>query len=109
MTDVRGGGVIAAHTVAIDDRRVLVLDLAANEAGSHKLRAATGIVQAAARDGYDSVAAGSCGNYGLAVAIAARDVGIAATVTLPAGWGDDHARIRGAGAPVELVYGGYED
>jgi threonine synthase len=45
----------------------------------------------------------------LAVAIAARDAGIDATVTLPAGWGDEGATIRRLGARVELVDGGYED
>jgi threonine synthase len=109
MTATRDLAVIATDRVAAAARSVLVHDLAANESGSHKLRAAVGIIEAAARDGHRRVAAGSCGNYGLAVAIAARDAGIEAAVTLPAGWGDEGATIRGLGARVELVAGSYED
>lgn len=100
---------LASDTLPAAARSVLILDLAANAAGSHKLRAATGIVAAAARDGHRHVAAGSCGNYGLAVAFAARRAGIRATITLPAGWGDEGAAVRSLDAQVELVDGGYED
>jgi threonine synthase len=109
MTATRDPAVTVTGRVPLAVRSVLVLDLAANQSGSHKLRAATGIIAAAVRDGHRHVAAGSCGNYGLAVAIAARDAGIEATVTLPAGWGDEGATIRSLGARVEVVDGGYED
>jgi threonine synthase len=109
MTATRDPAVVTTDSMPAVARTVLVLDLAANESGSHKLRAAIGIIAAAVRDGHRQVAAGSCGNYGLAVAIAARDAGIDATVTLPSGWGDEGAAIRSLGARVELVDGGYED
>jgi threonine synthase len=89
--------------------RLLAKNEAQNVAGSHKLRAASVVVQAIARDGYAGLITGSCGAYGFALAIAARAVGIAATVVLPVGCDDYSDALQESGAVVRWASGTYED
>ncbi|TMR42329.1 pyridoxal-phosphate dependent enzyme [Actinomadura geliboluensis] len=77
--------------------------------GTHKEPAARAMVAAAAAGGYDHVVVGTCGNYGRAVATAARDAALASTVVLPAEGHDRGAWARAMGARVVFVDGGYED
>jgi threonine synthase len=91
--------------------RVMVMDETRNESGSHKQRAARAVVHAAAADGYHLVVVGTCGNYGLAIAVEARRAGMVATVVMPGDWGEpQHDRLmRALGARISHVDGGYED
>lgn len=93
----------------LDGIRLLVKDETRNVSGSHKERAALAVARRAAAEGHRRVAVGSCGNYGLAVAVACRAVGIAATVVLPRGWSGLARTVRRLGARVMLIDGCYED
>lgn len=56
---------------------------AVGRAGGHKDVAASAVVRAASADGYQSLVAASCGNYGLALRHAARAGGVNATIVVP--------------------------
>ena len=88
--------------------RLLVRAETCNAARSHKLRAAEAVAEQAAAAGYRRIAVGSCGAYGLAIAIACRRRGIAATVVLPCTYTTDAARLVAAGALVVRSGGSYE-
>lgn len=90
--------------------RLLVLDETDGGRRCHKQRAADAVVMAAAQAGYAQVTAGSCGNYGVALAHAAARVRLAATVVVPASFGQpDVRRMRQLGAQVVRASQTYED
>lgn len=89
--------------------RILVKDETRYVSGSHKEPAARAVIARAVAAGFRHVVIGTCGNYGLAMATATRDAGVACTVVLPDGWSDGVAYMRDAGATVRFVPGGYED
>jgi len=90
--------------------RLLVLDETDSGRRCHKQRSADAVVAAAAQAGYTKLTAGSCGNYGLAIAQAAARVGLPATVVVPASFGQaDVGSIRDLGARVIRVGETYED
>lgn len=66
-------------------------------------------MQAALTDDHRRVVVGTCGGYGRAVSVAAREAGAAATVVVPAGWADHGRWAAEAGADVLENPGGYED
>lgn len=89
--------------------QVLVLDETAGGTRCHKQPAAAAAVAAAAVSGFGRVVLGSCGNYGWAVARAARAVAVNATVVVPAGFAGNVDRITAAGATVLRAGLTYED
>lgn len=89
--------------------RLVIKDETRSESGSHKQRAAAAVVRAAAAGGHDRVIAGSCGNYGLALAMEAATAGVRAFVVVPEHSGRLGQRLREHGAEVVPVAGGYED
>lgn len=89
--------------------QVLALDETAGGSRCHKQPAAEAAVRAAAAAGFEQVVVGSCGNYGWAVARAARTEGVEATVVVPAGFAVDVGRMAAAGATVLRMGTTYED
>jgi threonine synthase len=89
--------------------RLLALDETGRGEACHKQRAADAAVVAAARDGYRRVTAGSCGNYGRAVARAAEAAQLAATIVVPASFTADTSAISQTGARVLRIGTTYED
>lgn len=89
--------------------RLAVLDETGRGARCHKQRAADAAMAATARDGYQRVTVGSCGNYGWAVARAAAAAGLDVTVVVPAGFTVDTSRMAAAGARVMRRGRTYED
>jgi len=90
--------------------RLLVLDETDGGRRCHKQRAADAVVAAAARAGYRQVTAGSCGNYGVALAHAAAQARLSATVVVPAAFGQVNLRpMRDLGARVIRAGDTYED
>ncbi len=81
----------------------------ANPSGSQKDRIAFAQVKDALRRGYDTITVATCGNFGAAVAEAARLAGLRAIVLIPAQY---HTRrikeIEAAGTTVRRVAGDYE-
>jgi len=80
-----------------------------NPTGSQKDRVAFRMAEAALRRGCTSLTAGTCGNYGMAIAFAAKAAGLTALVFLPEGYHsrrvEEAARL---GAAVRKVAGDYE-
>lgn len=101
----RGG----AGSPLLPGLQVLVLDETAGGSRCHKQPAAEAAVRAAAAAGFEQVVVGSCGNYGWAVARAARAEGVEATVVVPAGFAVDGVRMAAAGATVLRMGTTYED
>jgi threonine synthase len=90
--------------------RLLVLDETGGGRRCHKQRAADAVVLAAAAAGHRGVTAGSCGNYGVAIAVAAARHGLAVTIVVPTTYGQaDIQRILALGAHVVRVGNTYED
>jgi threonine synthase len=90
--------------------RVFILDETEGGSRCHKQRAADAVALAAAEAGHQQVTAGSCGNYGAALAVAAAPLGLAATIVVPASYGQaDTHRIRGLGTRVIRSGDTYED
>lgn len=96
-------------TGLLPDVRVLAWDETRNDSGSHKQRAAELVVRHASEDGYKRVVVGSCGNYGLAISVAASEANLEATIVIPAGSNAVATRAREWGATVKQIDGGYED
>lgn len=63
--------------------RVVLWDAAGATTGSHKEVVARSVARAALSDGHRALSVGSCGHYGVAVAAACRDAGLAAYVVMP--------------------------
>lgn len=91
------------------DIRVLIRDESRYTSGSHKEPSAHAVVAAAATGGYDHLVVTSCGNYGRAMAVAARDAGLRCTVLLPAVGNDGGTGARHLGATTVLFDGTYEE
>ncbi|GAA3776605.1 threonine synthase [Plantactinospora mayteni] len=89
--------------------RVLVRDESRYVSGSHKQPSAHAVVARARALGYDHVVITSCGNYGRAMAVAARAGGLHCTVLMPSVGNDGGAGIRRLGAKTVLVDGTYEE
>lgn len=98
-----------ATTIPANGTPLTVFDCADAASGCHKQRAANAVVAAAVADGAVRVAVGSCGSYGMALALAARSVGIAVTVALPAAAASRRGHIVAAGAQARVIDGSYED
>ena len=95
---------------ALPSARVFVLDETGGGRRCHKQRAADAVALAAAEAGHQRVTAGSCGNYGAALAVAAARLGLAATIVVPASYGQaDTHRMRDLGAQVIRSGDTYED
>ncbi len=81
-----------------------------NPSGSQKDRAALANVLYAKREGKEVVTAGTCGNYGAALAYYASKYGLEAYIFIPAGFtGRRVAYMESLGAHVVRVGGHYED
>lgn len=93
----------------VDGASTGVWDEADNPAGSHKQRAADAVAEAVVGDGWGRIVVGSCGHYGVAVALAASRRLLAATVVLPRSAEALAGRLRTVGAEAVVVPGGYED
>src|SRR5262245_42715224 len=61
----------------------MLIDESDNAAGCHKTAMALVAVRYVVRMGFACLTAGSCGNYGLALALAARDRDVAAVICIP--------------------------
>ncbi len=90
--------------------RVTVLDETGGGRRCHKQRAADAVVLTAAAAGHAQVTAGSCGNYGVALAVAATRLDLAAIIVVPTSYGQaDTRRMRDLGAQVIPSGDTYED
>ncbi len=82
----------------------------ANPTGTHKDRAAISHVAAAKRDGFGAVTAGTCGNYGAALAYYAKLYRVKAVIYVPRLYENSRvAEMKRYGAAVIPVDGKYED
>jgi len=80
-----------------------------NTTGTQKDRIAFAQAMDALRRGYDAITAASCGNYGVALALAAYCAGLRCRVYVPAGYRTRRiTEIAGLGAEVARVEGDYE-
>jgi len=82
----------------------------ANPTGTHKDRAARAHVARALEEGRDTVTAGTCGNYGVALAYFARRAGLRAVIYVPRSY--ENSRVGEMvryGARVVFVDGPYEE
>lgn len=87
-----------------------LIDESNNAAGCHKISMAVAAVRHARLLGYVGLTAGSCGNYGLALALAARNGGMAATICIPRRYSNPQIEAIGdAGSEVVRHGETYED
>jgi threonine synthase len=100
---------LALAGAANGGERVLARDESRYASGSHKEPSAHAVVAAAAAKGHDHVVVTSCGNYGRAMAVAARAAGLRCTVLLPAVGNDGGTGARRLGATTILFDGTYEE
>lgn len=81
-----------------------------NPTGTQKDRIAFTQVRQALADDKDTVALATCGNYGVAVALAAQLAGLACRIFIPAGYHTEReAEMLKLGAVVERLKGSYEE
>ena len=81
-----------------------------NPTGTQKDRIAFAQVYDALRRGFDTVALATCGNYGVAVSLAASLAGLRCKVYIPAGYHTERiAEMMSLGAEIERLPGSYED
>ena len=81
-----------------------------NPTGTQKDRIAFAQVRDALACGRDTVSLATCGNYGVAVALAARSAGLRCRIYIPAGYHTERlAEMTALGAGVERLPGSYED
>ncbi|MGB5814760.1 MAG: pyridoxal-phosphate dependent enzyme [Thermoanaerobaculia bacterium] len=81
----------------------------ANPSGTQKDRIAFSQVMDALRRGFDTVTVATCGNFGAAIAAAAKVAGMKAVVIIPAEYRTRRiAEIEAAGAVIRRVSGDYE-
>ena len=81
-----------------------------NPTGTQKDRIAFAQVRDALARGKDTVALATCGNYGVAVALAAQSAGLRCRIYIPAGYHTGRlAEMTALGAEVERLPGSYED
>ncbi len=80
-----------------------------NPSGSQKDRIAFAQVMDALRRGFDTITVATCGNFGAALAVAARFAGLRCVIYIPTGYHSKRLQeIGGQGAEVERVEGDYE-
>jgi threonine synthase len=80
-----------------------------NPTGTQKDRIAFDQVMDALRRGFDVITMATCGNYGAAIATAARLAGLACRIFIPEGYHPRRvAEMRDLGATIEHVNGDYE-
>ena len=88
----------------------VLIDESDNAAHCHKNIMANTAVNLAKRIGFSVLTAGSCGNYGLALAVAARETGLATTICIPWRYSSPSIQeIRATGAKVTRHGITYED
>ncbi len=81
-----------------------------NPTGTHKDRLAIQHVDDAIIRGHDTITVGSCGNYALAMSFVACKSGLDCKVFIPEKYsGEMIEHIKGYGAEIYLVKGGYEE
>jgi threonine synthase len=81
-----------------------------NPTGTQKDRIAFAQCADALRRGYESITVATCGNFGVALALAARLAGLACVVHLPESYSSRRVEeMRGYGAKLERVPGDYEN
>jgi threonine synthase len=81
-----------------------------NPSGTQKDRIAFAQALDALRRGYDTMTVATCGNYGVATAMAARMSGLRCVVYIPAGYHTDREKeMLELGAEIERVPGDYEN
>ncbi len=81
-----------------------------NPSGTQKDRIAYAQVADALRRGFDAITVATCGNFGAALALAARDAGLRAVVLIPAAYHTRRlAEIEAAGAEIRRPEGDYEN
>jgi len=80
-----------------------------NPSGTQKDRIAFAQAIDALRRGFDAITAATCGNYGVAVALAASLAGLKCIIYIPAGYHTSRVKeITGLGAEIRPVLGDYE-
>ncbi len=91
-------------------KRIFLKYEGVNPSGTHKDRAAFRHVKYAVEKGFDTIAVGTCGNYGVSLSYYARQFGIKAEVYIPRRYQSTkiHTIMRN-GAIVNEVPGAYED
>jgi threonine synthase len=81
-----------------------------NPTGTQKDRIAFAHVLDALRRGYDTVTVATCGNYGVALALAAEHAGLACEIVIPEGYHTKRVKeMIARGGKVRRVPGTYED
>ncbi|TXF90321.1 pyridoxal-phosphate dependent enzyme [Neolewinella aurantiaca] len=81
-----------------------------NPTGTQKDRIAFAQVEDALRTGYGEVAVATCGNYGVAVALAAKLAGMKCHIFIPAGYHTDRlGEMEQLGGVIHRPAGSYED
>lgn len=81
-----------------------------NPTGTQKDRIAFAQVHDALRRGYDTIALATCGNYGVAVSLAANLAGIRCMVYIPEGYHTERiTEMKERGATIVRLPGSYED
>lgn len=81
-----------------------------NPSGTQKDRIAFAQTADALRRGFDTVTVATCGNYGVAVALATRIAGLRCVTVIPAGYHTRRvAEIEALGAEIRRAGGTYED
>jgi threonine synthase len=89
---------------------LMMIDASDNAAACHKTHMISGLSDLLAAEPSVAVTAGTCGNYGLALAIAARASGCPAVICVPGSYvGAQILAIRATGADVVLYGNTYED
>ena len=103
---------IHAHGIEplIRCRRLYLKFEGSNPSGTQKDRASLACLAMAREMGYDSLAIGTCGNFGASFAHLARDFGIKTHVYIPSNYHTERiGEIVGMGGIVHRVEGTYED
>jgi threonine synthase len=101
---------VLGRFLGLDGVRLYLKWEGANPTGTHKDRAALLHVRRAAELGFPAVTAGTCGNYGVALAHYARVFGLKAVIFVPRGYTNGRVReMVERGAEVVFVEGRYED
>ncbi|MEM0376926.1 MAG: pyridoxal-phosphate dependent enzyme [Thermofilum sp.] len=101
---------VSKHLFGLNGHPVFVKWEGANPTGTHKDRAALAHVAAAVERGYAVVTAGTCGNYGVALAYYALLAGVKAVIFVPKGYENSRvSEMRRYGAKVVFVEGSYEE
>jgi threonine synthase len=94
----------------IDMRQLFIKYEGDNPTGTQKDRIAFAQVYDAMRREYDQVSLATCGNYGVAVALAANLAGVACRIYIPGSYTTERfAEMEQLGAEIIQIPGSYED